>query len=72
MKLYDGTVSAFYTVRGMNLPEQTARRLEALGLVNGTTFALVNKKKSALVVNIRGARFALGKKIAENIEVAQA
>lgn len=69
MKLMDGMVSKVYTVYGLNLPLKTAKRLEALGMVKGTKLTLLNKKSSALVVGIRGARFALGKAIAQNIEV---
>lgn len=68
-KLTDGIKNNFYFVRGMTLPLKTAKRLEALGMIPGTKIAILNKKKSALVVVVRGTRFALGKAIAKNIEI---
>ncbi|MDR1794812.1 MAG: ferrous iron transport protein A [Erysipelotrichaceae bacterium] len=53
----------------INLPLKTRRRLEALGLVPGTTLSLLQKKATALVVLFRGCRFAMGKAIAKGILV---
>lgn len=59
-----------YTVERVDLPVQTGRRLEALGLTNGTSVAVMNKKKhGAVIVKIRGTRFALGKSIGDHIQV---
>ncbi|MCL1859322.1 MAG: ferrous iron transport protein A [Oscillospiraceae bacterium] len=69
LKLTDGIKDKFYFVCGMSLPVKTAKRLEALGMISGTKIYMLNKKKSALVVVFRGTRFALGKAIAQNIEV---
>lgn len=69
LKLTDGLKNNFYLIREMNLPFKTAKRLEALGMTAGTKIAVLNKKKSALIVEFRGTRFALGKAIAQNIEV---
>ena len=69
MKLADGVKDNLYFVRGMSLPIKTAKRLEALGMTAGTKIIILNKKKSALVAEFRGTRFALGKTIAKNIEI---
>ena len=69
LKLTDGVKNNFYFVRGMSLPLKTAKRLEALGMTAGTKISVLNKKKSALVIVVRGTRFALGKAIAQNIEI---
>jgi len=69
MKLAEGLKNSVYTVSGMNLPLKIERRLETLGMVQGAKITLLNTKDSALVVAIRGARFALGKEIARNIDV---
>lgn len=69
LKLTDGLKNNFYLVRGMSLPFKTAKRLEALGMTAGVRIAVLNKKKSALIVGFRGARFALGNAIAQNIEI---
>ena len=67
LKLTDGLKNNFYFVRGINLPVKTAKRLEALGMTSGTGIVILNKKKSALIIAVRGTRLALGKAIAQNI-----
>lgn len=57
-------------VTGMDLPGQTGRRLEALGLTLGTRVLVLGKKRGALIVKVRGTRFAVGRGIAGRIEVA--
>ena len=69
MKLIEGLKNTVYTVSGMDLPLKTERRLETLGMVHGARITLLNKKNSALVVAVRGARFALGREVAKHIEV---
>ena len=57
-------------VGGISLRHDTAKRLEMLGLTNGTLLTLLNKKKNgAIIVKVRGTRFAFGKEIADGIEV---
>ncbi|MDO4555775.1 MAG: FeoA domain-containing protein [Lachnospiraceae bacterium] len=59
-------------VVSMALPEAVERRLEVLGLTEGShVLVMNNKKKGAMVVKIRGTRFAIGQKIAENITVKE-
>ena len=69
LKLTDGIKNNFYIVRGMSLPAKTEKRLESLGMISGTQINILNKKKSALIVVVRGTRFALGRAIAQNIEI---
>jgi ferrous iron transport protein A len=69
MKLYDGFESQVYSVKKINLPENISKRLEALGMVYGTDVNILNKSATAVIIEFRGTRFALGKTIAENIEV---
>ena len=50
-----------------------ARRLEALGLTEGTEITILNNdQKGSLTAKFRGTRFALGRRIADNIEVKEA
>ena len=52
--------------------ERLTRRLEALGVNEGTDITIVNKKGSGtLIIKVRGTRLALGKKIAAGIEVEE-
>ena len=51
------------------LREETMRRLEALGLVEGTKVHILMKKQDgSLIAAFQGTRLALGKKIAGAIE----
>ncbi|MFG6331745.1 MAG: ferrous iron transport protein A [Lachnospiraceae bacterium] len=73
MKLYEGQKGSTLQVVRMDLPVQTERRLEVLGMLEGTKILVVNRKKrGAMIVKIRGTRFALGQSIAECIEVKEA
>ena len=69
LKLADGVKNKIYLIRRISLPFKTAKRLEALGMTAGAKISILNKKKSALIAEFRGTRFALGKTIAQNIEI---
>lgn len=72
MKLYEGRKGNTFQVIHMELPVQTERRLEVLGMLEGTKITVVNRKrKGAMIVKIRGTRFALGQSITERIEVKE-
>lgn len=72
MKLYEGQKGSVLQVVHMDLPVQTERRLEVLGMLEGTRIAVVNrKKKGAMIIKIRGTRFAVGRNITEHIEVKE-
>ncbi|MBR5318941.1 MAG: ferrous iron transport protein A [Peptococcaceae bacterium] len=58
-------------VTGLELPVE--RRLEALGLTEGTSITVLNKKtKGAVIVKVRGTRFAVGYHIAAGIRIEEA
>ena len=70
MSLHDGNVHTAYTVHAIDLPLNLGKRLEALGMTEGTRVVLLGKKKSgAVIVKVRGTRFAMGKTIAQSIFV---
>lgn len=72
MKLIEGEPGQRYEVSDTTLPIETERRLEALGLTYGTRIRVINKKKhGAMVIKIRGTRFAVGKNIAEHVVVQE-
>lgn len=72
MKLYEGKKGGTFQVIHMDLPVQTERRLEVLGMLEGTKVTVVNrKKKGAMIIKIRGTRFAVGQNITERIEVEE-
>lgn len=71
MNLKEAKENHTYTVMGMELPVETERRLCVLGLTqNSKIYVMSNRKKGAIIVRIRGCRYAFGKNIAEHIFVA--
>ena len=72
MTLKQGKNHVTYRVRSMDIELQLERRLEALGLTEGSLITVLNnEKKGALTARFRGARFALGRRIADHIEVTE-
>ena len=70
MNLSEATVNETYFVESLNLPLKIERRLQALGVISGTPLRILNTKKhGAVIVYVRGSRFALGYNIAENINI---
>lgn len=73
MTLYDAEKGASYLIKGLYVEPAITRRLQALGLNDGTTVNVLNRKKrGALIIQVRGTRLALGKHISSNIEVQAA
>lgn len=73
MTLKMGKNQHTYIVRSIQLELSLERRLESLGLTEGAPITILNNdKKGALTVRFRGTRFALGKRIADHIEVKEA
>ena len=72
MTLYEGQKGSTLQVVHMDLPLQTERRLEVLGMLEGTRITVVNRKrKGAMIIKIRGTRFAMGQSITEHVEVKE-
>ena len=72
MNLKEGIKNHTYVVQNISLELQLARRLQSLGLTEGSQIVILNNdKKGALTVKFRGTRFAIGKRIAESIEVTE-
>ena len=52
--------------------EKISRRLEALGILEGTRVRVLNRKRNgATNIRVRGSRWALGNDIAQGIEVEE-
>lgn len=71
MTLYEGKVGSVYEVKGIHLEQNSiTRRLEALGLNEMTRLQVLNRKRSgAFIIKVRGTRLAVGRHIAQGIEV---
>ena len=68
-KLNECEIGGRYVVSGVQVDESITRRLEALGVNEGTP---VNKKGSgSVIIKVRGTRLALGKRLSEGITVRE-
>ncbi len=72
MTLFEAHKGGEYTIRGLYVEEAVTRRLQALGLNEGTTVTVLNRKRQgALIIQVRGTRLALGRHLSSNIEVKE-
>ena len=72
MTLFEGTTNGRYQIEGLYVEEDITRRLQALGLNDGTLLSILNRKKNgAMIIQVRGTRLALGKHITSHIEVSE-
>jgi len=73
MCLIEGEVGFVYKVKTINLDENVKRRFEILGMIKDTDVLILNKKRNgAIIIKLRGTRFAIGKKFAQGIEIGGA
>jgi len=73
MTLYDAQKGESYLIQGLSVESAITRRLQALGLNDGTVVNVLNRKKrGALIIQVRGTRLALGRHISSGIEVREA
>ena len=73
MTLYEAQKGGSYCIEGLYVEPAITRRLQALGLNDGTVINVLNrKKKGALIIPVRGPRLALGKHISSSIEISDA
>jgi len=72
MSLFEGKKDKNYEIKGLYVEEGITRRLQALGLNDGTVITVLNRKKNgALIIRVRGTRLAIGKHISSGIEVEE-
>ncbi len=72
MTLKQGKNHLTYRVESVHMEIQLERRLEALGLTEGSLITILNNdKKGSLTAKFRGTRFALGRRIADHITVTE-
>lgn len=68
MTLLQAEMGKSYYIENIELENSVTRRLQMLGMTKGTIVSLLNKKKKgAVIVRVRGTRFALGRNFAEGI-----
>lgn len=72
MTLYEARKGGSYRICGLYVEPGITRRLQALGLNDGTSVRILNrKKKGALIIQVRGTRLALGRHISSGIEITE-
>lgn len=72
MTLYEAEKGGSYCIEGLFVEPGITRRLQALGLNDGTVIKVLNRKKrGALIIQVRGTRLALGKHISSNIGIKE-
>ncbi len=72
MNLLETKKGGFYVVCDIRQDEKVKRRLEALGILNGTRIEVLNQKKNgATIIKVRGTRWALGEDISRGVEVEE-
>lgn len=72
MELKKGKNGCTYRVCSIHTEKTLERRLGALGLTEGAYITILNnRKKGALTAKFRGTRFALGRQIADHIDVEE-
>lgn len=70
MILAKGKIGHLYTVEEIHLEANLMRRLQMLGLTQGTSVELLNRKSNGSVIfKVRGTRFAIGSEVAEGIVI---
>ena len=61
-----------YLVKKVNLEGNIERRLEMLGMTDQVKLMVLNKKNQGdVIIKVRGTRFAIGKEIADAIEIEE-
>ena len=72
MTLFETEKGKQYRIKGLYVDPGITRRLQALGLNDGTVITVLNRKhQGALIIQARGTRLALGKYISSGIEVSE-
>lgn len=72
MSLYESQQGKYYEIHGLHVEEGITRRLQALGLNDGTKIYVINRKKrGAVIIRVRGTRLAIGRYISSGIEIEE-
>ena len=70
MTLNFGRANETYRLEALDLPPMVAKRLEALGMVRETEVEVMRvKPRGAMIVKVRGTRFAIGQGISSHIYI---
>ena len=72
MTLREGKINQTYIVEDVTLEDKLMVRLQALGMIPGTQVEIINQKSNdSLMIKVRGTRFAIGRQIADGVNVQE-
>ena len=73
VRLSEAEIGKTYRILNIDATEGITRRLEALGLNEGTKIVILNHKRNrgAFIVKVRGTRLAFGRQITDGIFVEE-
>lgn len=72
ISLYECEKGRCYEIKGLHVEEGITRRLQALGLNDGTKITVLNRKHhGAVIILVHGTRLAIGKYISSGIEIEE-
>lgn len=72
MTLEQVLIGKTYIVDNVHIHGTMKQRLEALGMIQGTSIVVLSRKKNGtLIYKMRGTRYAAGKGIAQKVEVIE-
>ncbi len=72
MTLREGKINRTYIVEDVTLEDKLMVRLQALGMIPGTQVEIINQKSNdSLMIKVRGTRFAIGRQIADGVNVQE-
>ena len=72
MTLDQAKIGEEYLIHEIAIAGSMKKRLEALGMIQGTAIVVLNRKRNGtLIYKMSGTRYAIGKKIAQKIEVRE-
>ena len=70
MTLAEGKIGHDYVIEKLDLPDQTEKRLQALGMIKGTAVSVLNNKNhGTVIIKMHSPRLALGCGISSHIFV---
>ena len=68
LKLSEAQIGKTYAVDRINLKTDVRRRFEILGMTGRAAVTVMNRKRGgAMIIRVRGTRFAIGREFAEGI-----
>ncbi len=69
MNLSKGITNEQYIINNITTDSITKTRLQVLGILKGTKIIILNKRRSGVIIKVRGTRIGIDKKISNSINI---